>query len=183
MGDQSDEGLMLAAVSGQREAMNALLRRYANSLLTFILRMTGNQHRAEELFQEVFLAVWAYRRRYRYPRVFRSWLFGIAVNKCRAEFRRHARTPASLDDCPDNCPASTDPPPIDALTATETAELVAAALGRLSPGQREVVVLRIWQERSYPEIAETLDCAESTVRSQMFHGLAALRRYLEPRLR
>ena len=46
-----------------------------------------------------------------------------------------------------------------------------------------MVVLRVWQGMSYAEIAETVGRTEATVRSHMHHGLAALRKYLEPRLR
>ena len=109
--DDSDEELMRQVARGDPEAMNALLRRYASPLLTFIRRTVGRQQRAEDLFQEVFLAVWVWRRRYRYPRPFRPWLFGIALNKCRAELRRQSYTPALLDDCPAGSPAAADPAP------------------------------------------------------------------------
>ena len=82
----SDESLMLEVAEGRQEPLNILMRRHANGLLTFIARMAGDPYRAEELFQEVFLAVWIFRRRYAYPRPFRSWLLGIAVNKCRGGF-------------------------------------------------------------------------------------------------
>ena len=52
------------------------------------------------------------------------------------------------------------------------------------PAQRRtVVVMRIWNAFTYAEIANVLECEESTVRSHMFHGLASLRKYLEPRMR
>ncbi len=181
--DDSDEELMRQVARGDPEAMNALLRRYASSLLTFIRRTVGGQQRAEDLFQEAFLAVWVWRRRYRYPRPFRPWLFGIALNKCRAEFRRQSYTPALLDDCPAGSPAAADPAPAEAAVAAETATLVAEAVGRLPPAQRAVVTLRVWNGLSYTEIAAAIGRSEATVRSHMFHGLAAVRRHLEPRMK
>jgi RNA polymerase sigma-70 factor (ECF subfamily) len=86
----SDEWLMARAAAGNGDALGALLRRYASSLLTFIRRMIGDRHRAEELFQEVFLAVWKRRWSYQFPRPFRPWLFGIAVRQCRAVPRERA---------------------------------------------------------------------------------------------
>ena len=68
------------------------------------------------------------------------------------------------------------------LVATEAAALVSAAVTRLPPQQRAVVVLRVWEGMSYAEIAEALGRSEGTVRSHMHHALAALREYLEPRL-
>jgi RNA polymerase sigma-70 factor (ECF subfamily) len=180
-GQESDEWLMSQVALGKREPLGTLLRRYANSLLTFIHRMNGDRHRDEELFQEVFLAVWVHSRRYQYPRPFKAWLFGIAVNKCRASYRRHE---------PETAPpelvvarASVDPSPAEAAIAAETAAMVEQAVARLPTAQRAVVVLRIWNGMSYAEIAQTVERTEDTVRSNMFHALNAMRRYLEPRMR
>lgn len=61
---EPDERLMQQVALGQRDPLEVLLRRYASPLLTFIQRMIGDRHRAEELFQEVFLAVWIRRGAY-----------------------------------------------------------------------------------------------------------------------
>ena len=63
---------------------------------TEIGEVTSNYHQSEELFQEVFLVVWTSRERYEFPRSFRSWLYGIAANKCHAEFRRRRREQVTL---------------------------------------------------------------------------------------
>ncbi len=71
-GQQSDETLMTQVGQGQRDCLTVLMRRYATPLLTFICRMVGDRHRSEELFQDVFLAVWTGSRQYRYPLKFKS---------------------------------------------------------------------------------------------------------------
>jgi RNA polymerase sigma-70 factor (ECF subfamily) len=183
-GDERDEWLMAQLARGKREYLEPLVRRYANSLLTFIRRMIGDRHRSEDLFQEVFLAVWTKRDQYEFPRSFRAWLFGIAVNKCRAEYRTHAATSVvSLVDDPPAFARTSDASPVDAAIATETADLIATAVARLPDQQRAAVVLRIWNGLSYAEIAESVGRSEATVRSNMHHALAALRKILEPRLR
>ncbi|MBL8796859.1 MAG: sigma-70 family RNA polymerase sigma factor [Planctomycetia bacterium] len=176
-----DELLMAQVAQGKRERLEPLLRRYAHPLLTFIQRMVGSRHRAEELFQEVFLAVWHKRAQYQFPRPFKSWLFAIAVNKCREAGRSRRPTPLSLVHAEDRALAD-DPSPEDRLIATETAVLVTAAVQQLPPQQRAVVVLRIWQNLPYDEIAQIVGRTEATVRSHMHHGLAGLRKYLEPRM-
>ncbi len=178
----TDEELMLRVAAGNREAMSPLLRRYASSLLTFIRRMTSDWHCAEELFQEAFLAVWQSRGRYEYPRPFRSWLFGIAANKCRAEFRKAPGLPEPLSDWLDP-PTTHEPSPVEAAISSETAALVAQAVATLPPKQRAVLVLRLWNGMEYAEIAQALERTEATIRSQMFHALAGMRRQLEPRMR
>ena len=127
--------------------------------------------------------MWIYRRRYCYPRPFRPWLFGIALNKCRADMRRNNHRPMLWDDCPAASPIASDPPPAEVAVGAETAALVAEAVARIPPTQRTVVTMRVWNGLSYAEIAEAIGCAEATVRSQMFHGLATLRKHLEPRLK
>jgi len=173
-----DEDLMLRVAGGSREAMSPLLRRYASPLLTFIRRMTGDWHRAEELFQEAFLAVWQNRRRYEYPRPFRPWLFGIAMNKCRADFRKSAATPACLADEPDLPAAAHGRTPVEAAIASETALLVTQAVGTLPPGQRTVLVLRVWNGLEYAEIARILDIPLNTVKSRLERSLGILREKL-----
>lgn len=75
MEHERDEYLMARVGRDQPELLEKLLRRYASPLLTFIQRMVGDHHRGEELFQEVFLAVWIKRRQYQYPRPFKPWLY------------------------------------------------------------------------------------------------------------
>lgn len=180
---ECDEVLMQRVACGERAPLSMLLRRYANSLLTFIRRMSGDHHRSEELFQDVFVAVWSGRKSYQYPRSFRSWLFGIAVNKCHADRRCRRGLLQFLDEQAVASPVSHEPAPLEGAIATETAALVEQAVMQLPPVQRAVVVLRIWNDFSYAAIASMLDRTESTVRSNMFHGLKSMRRYLEPRMR
>ncbi len=178
---ERDEWLMAQVALNKREYLEPLIRRYAGPLLTFLRRMAGDLHRSEELFQEVFLAVWVKRAQYQFPRPFRSWLFAIAANKCRAAFRGRSALPfLPIED--EAAPPAREPSPADTAIHTETAALVAAAVARLPARQRAVVALRAWQGMSYAEIAEVIGCTEATVRSHMHHGLAAMRKYLEPRL-
>jgi RNA polymerase sigma-70 factor (ECF subfamily) len=180
-GNESDEGLMLRVARGQRDCLATLIRRHASSLLTYIQRMMGDRHRSEELFQEVFLAVWSKRRQYKFPRPFRAWLFGIATNRCRSEFRKARPETYSLADGPP-LPAAADPTPLDTAIATETSTIVARAVATLPAQQRSAVVLRVWNGLSYAEIGHILKCSETTARAHMHHGLATVRRYVEPRL-
>jgi RNA polymerase sigma-70 factor (ECF subfamily) len=181
-GHDSDEWLMGQVALGKRELLAPLVRRYSSPLLTFIDRMVGDRHRAEELFQEVFLAVWVKRKQYRFPRTFRSWLFAIAANRCRADYRRAKLPAAPLDETSHGAPVAAGKGPAETAVETETAVLVAAAVAQLPPQQRSVVVLRVWNGLSYAEIAASLGCAEGTVRAHMHHGLTGMRKFLEPRM-
>lgn len=180
MEHERDEYLMARVGRDQSELFEKLLRRHASPLLTFLQRMVGDHHRGEELFQEVFLALWVKRHQYQYPRPFKPWLYAIALNKCRAWFRRRGWAPLPLDAEETLTPATSSASPADAAIATETAVLVNRAIQRLPHQQRAVVVLRVWDGLSYAQIAEVIGCTEATARSHMHHGLAALRTHLQP---
>jgi RNA polymerase sigma-70 factor (ECF subfamily) len=175
-----DETLMQQVVRGSQEPMEALLRRHAAPLLTFLCRMTGDRHLAEELFQEVFLAVWQKRATYRYPRPFRPWLYAIAANKVRQAYRKVRQAPATLPLASSDDPASGDNP-VQSASNAETATLLVQAVQRLPLQQRTVLVLRIWENMPYADIARVLGRDEGTVRSHMHHGLSTLRRWLASR--
>jgi RNA polymerase sigma-70 factor (ECF subfamily) len=181
MEHERDEYLMARVGRDQPELLEKLLRRHASPLLTFLQRMVGDHHRGEELFQEVFLTVWLKRRQYQYPRPFKPWLYAIALNKCRAWFRRRSAHAVSLES-EDTTPEAPGASPAETAIATEMAGLVNRAIQQLPHQQRAVVVLRIWEGLSYAQIAESVGCTEPTARSHMHHGLAALRTHLQPRL-
>jgi RNA polymerase sigma-70 factor (ECF subfamily) len=177
---EADENLMANVAQGQRAPLEVLVRRHGSALLTFIRRMVGDPHRSEELFQDVFLAVWSKRQQYQFPRSFKNWLYTIAVNRCRQDFRTRPMVTISFDEEEGPSVPSGEPSPVETAIATETATRVARAVARLPEQQRLVVVFRVWQELSYAEIADLLNVTEATVRSHMHHALVALRKYLEP---
>ena len=174
--DLPDELLMAQIAAGHAELLEMLVRRYGVRLLTFITRFIGDRHRGEELFQEVFLAVWSKRHQYQTTRPFRPWLYAIAVNKCRELLRR---VPAPATGYEEQEPASAEETPSEHALTDQRAALVVRAVQRLPAKQRMVVMLRVWDDLSYAEIAESSGCTESTVRSHMHLALATLRKELE----
>lgn len=191
---ERDEWLMAQVARGERQCLEPLVRRYASPLLTFIHRMTGDHHRSEELFQEVFLKVWTKRHTYNPDRPFKPWLYQIALNHTRSAMRgktlhlvRPARggAPDGEDDFADplaHQPAPGDSP-ADAAVATESAAIVETAVASLPERQRTVVVMRLWNGLSYAEIAAAVGRREGAVRSIMHHALATLRKELGPKVR
>jgi len=179
---QGDEWLMGQVALGKRQHLEPLVRRYASPLLTYIQRMIGDRHRAEELFQEVFLTVWIKKKQYKFPRSFRAWLYAIATNRCRADFRKVRPNIVAFDETAEAVPKQMKSDPGDIAVETETATAVTAAVDQLPSQQRAVVVLRAWNGLSFAEIGDIVGCGESTVRSHMHHALAGMRKYLETRL-
>ncbi|MBB5627267.1 RNA polymerase sigma factor [Sphaerisporangium krabiense] len=150
------------------EAFAALFDRYAPMLYRYVSRRLGPEV-AEDLVGETFLA--AFRRRDRYdlsrPDA-RPWLFGI-VSKLisrhhRSEAARYrALTRAPIDDVTDG-PADRV---AEGVTATASRPLLAAALARLSQGDRDVLLLIAWGDLSYDEVSQALGIPVGTVRSRL----------------
>lgn len=171
---ERDEWLMARTALGEREPLDTLTRRHAAPLVAFLARMVRDRHKAEELFQDVFLTVWRKRRTYEFPRPFKPWLYAIALNCGRAAFRQSHRNGATslAAEVPSLDPGAS---PADVAIAAETAQRIATAIDRLPPKQRAVVALRVWDEMPFAEIATIVGGSEATVRSHMHHGLKTVR--------
>ncbi|MFZ4572747.1 MAG: RNA polymerase sigma factor [Phycisphaerales bacterium] len=169
--DSSDESLMETTRGGSRAAFEVLIRRFSTRLLTFLVRLTGRLHSAEDLFQETFAAVWTRRETYKVGRAFKPWLYAIAVNKFREGVRRAPELTVDVD--PDHASWARGE---EAGGGRELAAATTAALARLSDRQREVLVLHLYGGLSYAQVGECLDCGEATARGHMFQALAVLRR-------
>jgi RNA polymerase sigma-70 factor (ECF subfamily) len=177
--NQSDEWLMGQVARGKRDCLEVLVRRHATPLLTYLARMCGDKHRAEELVQESFLAVWNKRKTYRLDKPLKAWLYAIATNRCRSAFRSASARPIASLDCDNGLsPRAGGASPVEAAVRVERAALVPAAVAELPPQQRMVVALRVWGGLSYAEIAESAGGNEATIRSHMHRALEALRRSL-----
>lgn len=174
-----DADLIQQAARGQVEAYNLLVSRWERRVYNYLLRVTGNREDALDLTQDVFLKAYQSLRKLEEPARFAPWLYRIAHNEAYSLFRK--RRP------------ETDVETLE-LEGTDTGILVggssvfpmelslavAAALKRLSPDQRETVVLKIYQGFKFEEMAEILSCPVSTVKSRLYAALELLKAELAP---
>src|SRR5215467_7844089 len=167
----SDEALMLEFQRGSREAFEELFARYREPLYGFFRRRLASKDRAEDLAQETFLAV--IRAAYRYePRAMvKTYFYSIALKLLAAERRRLSGNEPQLE--PEDEPAQE--------TASDAAVWVRQALEKLEPGEREILMLREYEQLNYEEIAELLRLPVNTVRSRLFRARITLKDFLEPK--
>ena len=168
----SDEKLMLAFAQGSADALTELFRRYRQPIHGFFLRRISDPARAEELTQETFLAVLQAANRYQPRALFRTYLYAIALKILRAH-RRKAIFRAAFLGPPKTAPDLTK------QDATETGMWVRRAIAQLEATDREILLLREFEQLSYAEIADLLAVPVNTVRSRLFRARAALRQLLE----
>ena len=166
----SDEALMLEFQRGSREAFEELFARYREPLYGFFRRRLDGNERAEDLMQETFLAAIRARSRYEPRALVRTYLYGIAMKLLAAE------RPSQARNAPPAGPV-TEPRTDD---ATEETLWLRQALARLDPQEREILMLREYEQLSYSEIAALLRLPVNTVRSRLFRSRMALKDQLLP---
>jgi len=163
----SDEDLMLQFQNGSREAFEELFARYRQPLYRFFRRRISNDARADDLMQETFLAVIRAKVRYEPRALVRTYLYGIALKQVSAERRWQSRRP----DRPLTEQEATLPPP-------DAPIWIKQALTKLEEMDREILMLREYEELSYAEIAKLLHLPLNTVRSRLFRARLALKTLL-----
>lgn len=167
---ETDEDLLLASNSGSEAAFVALYRKWQGPIYRFALRMSGSEGIAEDVTQEVFMAVVGGASGYDPGKgPLAAYLFGVARNQVLRRITRD-RSVVSLDD--EDGEVSIDefaarPDPLLDLTREETVQRVRDAIGVLPLHYREVVLLCEIQELSYLDAAAALGCAVGTVRSRL----------------
>lgn len=173
----SDSELWQRASQGDELAFVTLYRRRQSSVYRFALRMSGSTTIAEDVTQEVFLALMREGGRYDAARSsLASYLYGIARNQVlrRLERERNFAPWPDAEDEPDGFMPVDAGDPLGDLTRQETVETVRQAVLALPPHYREVVVLCDLHELSYLETAASLGCAVGTVRSRLHRARALL---------
>ncbi len=160
-----------------------VVRAHSARVFRLAYRLTGNQHDAEDLTQEVFVRVFRSLSSYT-PGTFEGWLHRITTNLFLDMVRRRARIrfEAFGDDAPERL-AGREPTPAQAYDDTHMDDDIQAALDALPPDFRAAVVLCDIEGLSYEEIAATLGIKLGTVRSRIHRGRSALREALNHRAR
>lgn len=163
---------MAAVAQGDRDAFAALYRRCRPAVYRFALHMTGRCAAAEDVAQDVFMAVMHDARRYRQGcSGVVPWLLGIARN----HVRRRASLERLLDPLPDDADAfGVTADHVSSIARDRQIQEVRSALTRLPLAYREVVVMCDVEEMSYADAAAAIGCAIGTVRSRLHRGRALL---------
>ena len=170
----SDERLLSAFLEGDETMFSALVHRYEQPLHAFICRVTGEPADAADLFQETFVRVYQKAGTFRSDSSLKTWLYSIAVNLCRSQMRKRRGELHVPIEAGRGVAVHSRPGP-NGLEAEEIGSRVAAAVKRLPLEQREVFVLRVYDEMTYGDISAALERPLGTVKSQMRSALAKLR--------
>lgn len=167
---------VLRAQSGDREALNELLKAVQVPLFRYIYSLVRDTSAAEDILQEVFIRIYRKLRWLREPQLFRSWAYQIAT---RETFRYLKRESRSADQVTDETVLRAIPLlPSREESAPEWVECLPQLVDKLSPASRAVIVLYYLHEMSFDETAAVLGIPIGTVKSRLAYGLESLRHQL-----
>jgi RNA polymerase sigma-70 factor (ECF subfamily) len=174
---RKDEELFQAWLDGEGGSFEHLLARYQGRLYKVILGWTRNPHLAQDLFQETWVRVIEHKNEFDPQKKFSSWVFSIALNLTRDQFRKMKREQTEPDS--DRIEMfSTAPDLHERLAARERMSKVQGALSGLSELEREVFMLRHFGEMSFAEIAQMLEINLNTALSRMHQASTRLKKML-----
>ena len=176
----SESALVKQAQKGDRKAFNALIEKYNKAIFNFIYRNINDSSRAEELAQKVFVRCYLNIKRYNQRYKFTTWLYTIAVNLCKNELRDKTRRPKNVEltDLVRTPNVASDSP-IEALTDKELKDKVSRAVQSLPEDQREAIIMSVYNDLPYKEIAQALKTNENTIKSWVFRGKQMLSEMLK----
>jgi RNA polymerase sigma-70 factor, ECF subfamily len=175
-----DEELVAAFQGGDVAAFDTLVHRWERKIQGAIYRILRSDDEARDLCQETFLKAFRGLGNFRGQAQFSSWLYQIALNLCRDRMRRRkTRTWVSLDEMGEAAAVDRGASALELVENRDLSRRVATAISALPEEQREAIILKEYEGRTFPEIAEILDVPVSTVKTRLYRGLDQLRRRLE----
>ncbi len=182
--------LMTAARSGDEEAFEALFLKVRGVAIQSARSLVGSHADALDMTQEAFIKAYRARDSYDPDQPFLPWFHRILRNTCFSFLRKRGRARSTSLHAVDSDGEShtlqledeSAPSPSDRFVAEERRQHFEIALERLSATDREILVLRHYQELSYREISEALEIPQGTVMSRLFHARKRLRVHLAPRI-
>jgi RNA polymerase sigma-70 factor, ECF subfamily len=178
------DDLAARARRGDDEAFRLIFDRYAKPVISFIYDMVGQRELAEELAQETFVRAYKGLATMHEDTKLSTWLFGIAKNVAREALRSRRRTESHVDleDASASALSDDRPRPDDELLTAEFSSVVQKALAALDEDKRLVFTLKIFQQKSYEEIAEITGFSVAKLKTDLHRARAEMRRRIGPYL-
>ncbi|MBM3837124.1 MAG: sigma-70 family RNA polymerase sigma factor [Verrucomicrobia bacterium] len=184
--DEEDAADMASLAAGRDAALDGLMARHGERLFHYLIRLLQNEDDASDLAQETFVRVYQHRTRFNPQARFSTWLYTIATNLVRSEYRWRKRRPhVSLEaENPETghdfreTIADGRASPSESILADERAELVRSAVRSLPDDLRVPLILFEYERKSQSEIAAILDCSAKAVEMRLYRARQQLKNKL-----
>ncbi len=176
---KTDEELVVLINNGNVFAFEMLYDRYSASLFQFFYAKLRDREKAEDFLQELFLKLFRKGESFDTSKKFSSWIYSIAHNQCKNEYRKLSRTYKQIDNFELNDLVSNVGMSSEKIDESIFSEHLRIALNTLSHEHQSSFILRFKYELSIREISEILDCSEGTTKSRIFYSLKKLAKKLK----
>jgi RNA polymerase sigma-70 factor (ECF subfamily) len=168
---EDDDGtLVRRCLGGDRSAFERLVVRYQRPVYNAALRLVHDPEEARDVAQTTFLKVFTHLADYESGRKFYSWIYRIAVNESLNTLHKRRSVEEVSEDEADDAPG-----PEARVAGEQTTQAIEAALMRISPELRSVIVLRHFLNLSYEDVSDVLQIPEKTVKSRLYEARQRLR--------
>ncbi len=164
----ADAGLLERIADGDKLAMQALFARHNVRVYRFLLRLVGDEALAEDLVNEVFVAVWRNADRFEGKSQVSTWILAVARFKALSSLRR--RKDDALDEVEAAAIPDTADDPEITMQKTDRVAILRECMSHLSRDHREIIDLVYYHEKSVDEVAEIVGVPKNTVKTRMFHA-------------
>lgn len=171
----NDRELVKDFISGNESAFNRLAKRYQEKIYWHARRMIGNHLDADEIVQQVFLVMYKKLKTFNFDSSLYTWIYKITSTRSLNLIKRNKlRSFISIDNSIENR-VTTKENIIDDLEAKERLEKVENLLQKIPPKQREVFILRKFDELSYEEISGITGKSVGALKANYFHAFNKLK--------
>jgi RNA polymerase sigma-70 factor (ECF subfamily) len=171
---EDERQLTERARRGEDGAFDALVDRYKKDVYRLAYRFTGNAEDAHDLAQEAFLKAYLSLRDFRGDSAFRTWIYRIAMNLAINHVRSAAVTRRSDVPAEELDPGKSGKV-LSSILSSELGDRLRQAVDGLPPRQRETLVLKVYHDLKYTEVAEIMGCSVGTAKANFFHAVQTLR--------
>lgn len=151
-----------------------LVERHSAEIFAYLWRLLRETGDAEDCLQETFLRAFRSYGRVRAGSNYRAWLYKIATNTARSQWRQKKRGEAHTLELDPDQPAD-EMSTVDRVEQKALLAAVTRAVEKLPQQQRAALIMRKYQELSYAEIAAVLECTEAAARANVYQAVKRLR--------
>ncbi|NQZ83629.1 MAG: RNA polymerase sigma factor [Colwellia sp.] len=167
-----EKELMFQVKAGQLDKLATLFESNKVQLFNYFIRKGNNRALSEDLVQETFMRVLAYRTSFSGSSTFKSWMYGIARNTVAEHYRKNKNQALNCDMDDEEL---TNEQTLDEEFETEQQNAIFnKSLASISPEDREIILLSRFQQLNYQEISALLDCNLNTLKSRMRNAVSRL---------
>ena len=156
---------------GERRAFSELVKRHQRGLLRMSLRFVKDMSMAEDVVQESFIKAYEKLNDFEGRSAFKSWLYQITVNTARNKLREQKK---DFDDIED-VHLAVDPVAEKTLVHASVADLLKGEIEKLPFRQKTALMLRVYEDMSFQEIADVMECPYDTAKANYRHALLKLK--------